>query len=59
MGLTRFILFVVALALLAGCTISRAIVDIKPPHQPPLQQLDQNLAYTDPDEGRPDYIIKP
>ncbi len=40
-----------------GCTISREIVDVAPPAQPRLENLEQNLTYTDPDEGRPDYIF--
>lgn len=43
---------------LVGCHISRRIVDIKPPPQPRLQNLESHLDYVDPDEGRPDYVIK-
>ena len=41
----------------AGCPISRHIVDVTPPpNQPPLQELEQHLEYTDPDAGQPDYV---
>lgn len=43
---------------LCGCAISRRIVDIEPPDQPPLQNLERHLDYTDPDDGRPDYIVQ-
>ena len=51
------ILVVLASCLTAGCRISRHIVDLTPPaHQPPLQELEEHLDYTDPDAGRPDYV---
>lgn len=53
----RLVLGVVLLALSAGCTISRHIVEIQPPNQPPLQQIEQHLDYQDPDAGQPDYVI--
>jgi len=40
-----------------GCTISREIVDVAPPDQPRLENLEQNLTYRDPDDGRSDYIF--
>ncbi len=51
-------LLAAALAALTGCRISRHIVEIHPPPQPPLQELDDHLDYVDPDDGRPSYIIK-
>ena len=42
---------------LAGCTISRRIVDIQPMPQPRLENLERHLTYRDPDDGRQDYII--
>ncbi len=51
----------ILLALMAwcagGCRISRHIVEVEPPPQPPLQQLEQHLDYVDPDAGRPDYVF--
>ena len=42
---------------LAGCGVSRNIVDLTPPpNQPPLQELEKHLNYHDPDAGRPDYV---
>ena len=42
---------------LAGCTISRDIIDAPPPaDQPRLEQLEEHLDYVDPDAGQPDYI---
>ncbi len=41
-----------------GCTISRAIVDVEAPDRPPLQRLEENLTYVDPDRGQSDYIIE-
>ena len=44
---------------LGGCTISRHIRDLEPPaDEPSLEQLDRHLDYTDPDDGRPDFIIQ-
>lgn len=43
--------------LLCGCSLSRHIVAITPPAQPPLQELDKHLDYVDPDEGRPTYVV--
>jgi len=40
-----------------GCTVPDHIADVQRPHQPPLQQLEQNLDYQDPDAGEPDYIV--
>jgi hypothetical protein len=51
------ILSLIALLSLGGCSISRHIVDVQPPDQPPLQNLEGNLDYVDPDQGRPDYIF--
>jgi hypothetical protein len=42
----------------AGCRISRNIRDLEPPDQPPLQLLESHLDYVDPDDGRPDYIVR-
>ncbi len=53
----RLIPGLIFLALSAGCTISRHIVEIQPPDQPPLQQIEQHLDYQDPDAGQPDYVI--
>ena len=40
-----------------GCTISKNIIDVRPPpNMPPLQELEQHLNYHDPDAGRPDYV---
>ena len=53
----------IALALLvllwpaAGCRISRHIVDLEPTTGPSLQELERNLDYQDPDQGRADYIF--
>ena len=42
---------------LAGCTISRDIIDTPPPaDQPRLEQLEEHLDSVDPDAGQPDYI---
>ena len=55
----RIILLLALVPVLAGCTISRHIVDLEPTGQPRLEELEQHLNYADPDEGRPDYIIVP
>ena len=47
------------LALAMGCSISRNIVEIDPPPQPSLTELEDNLDYTDPDTGEEDYVIEP
>ena len=52
------LMIVAALWALGGCGISRHIVDINPPPQPHLQHLERHLDYTDPDDGRPDYIVQ-
>ncbi len=54
--LRRALLVAAFLWCLAGCTISRTIIDVAPPQQPSLQELEQHLDYVDPDDGRPDYI---
>jgi hypothetical protein len=51
------ILLVLAAWCAGGCRISRHIVDVEPPAQPSLRQLEQHLDYTDPDAGRDDYIF--
>jgi hypothetical protein len=53
----RLLLAAFVLAALVGCKISRNIVDLKPVRQPPLTELERNLTYTDPDDGRPDYVL--
>jgi hypothetical protein len=58
MRIGRFIAIAVVLWALGGCRISRHIVELEPPPQPPLQQLESHLDYGDPDEGKPDYIIR-
>lgn len=55
-------LTVVALAVLAvsGCRLSHKIIDLEPPAGlPPLEQLDRDMNYVDPDAGRPDYVRTP
>ena len=42
---------------LGGCRLSRRIVKITPPPQPPLQELDNHLDYVDPDDGRSTFVI--
>lgn len=59
MALKRIVMLLVILPAMIGCTISRNIVDLQPVQQPTLQELEQRLDYTDPDNGRPDYIITP
>ncbi|KPK59010.1 MAG: hypothetical protein AMK73_08885 [Planctomycetes bacterium SM23_32] len=54
----RTIVAVVALWMLGGCSISRHIMDIQPPAQPSLQDLERHLDYQDPDDGEPDYVIE-
>ena len=58
MRLRQIILLSAVLLAAAGCTVSRNIVDVRPPTQGPLQQLDQHLTYVDPQAGRPDYIVQ-
>ena len=53
----RLIAMAAILWCLAGCSISRDIIEVAPPSQPRLGQLEQHLDYADPDEGRPDYIF--
>ncbi len=53
----KLLAFTLALLCISGCTISRRIRDVEPPRQPPLQELEQHLDYTDPDAGEPDYIV--
>ncbi|MFO8007645.1 MAG: hypothetical protein R6V05_07925 [Candidatus Brocadiia bacterium] len=57
MRVGRLILGLIFLLLSAGCGISRHIVEIPPPDQPSLQQIEQHLDYQDPDAGEPDYVI--
>lgn len=45
-----------AVSVTGGC-VSRQMVLLEPPEQPALERLEEHLDYTDPDEGRPDYII--
>jgi hypothetical protein len=54
----RLLATLVALWGLGACAISRHIVDIEPPPQPRLQELERHLHYEDPDDGRPDYVIE-
>jgi len=50
---------IVVLALgVTGCRISRHIRDLPPVTRPPLPELESHLTYTDPDDGRPDYIFQ-
>ena len=59
MTLRRWALIALLLMVLgvAGCSISRNIVDLTPPaNQSPLQELERHLTYHDPDAGRPDYV---
>jgi hypothetical protein len=39
-----------------GCEISRKIRDLEPVRYPPLNRLEEHLDYSDPDDGRPDYV---
>ena len=57
MGTRRIVVTLALLLALSGCSISRNIIDITPPPQPPLQDLDKHLNYVDPDEGRPTYVV--
>jgi len=54
----RFILVWLLLSTALGCRVSRNIVDLEKPVQPPLQELEQHLDYQDPDAGQPDYVIE-
>ncbi len=55
-GIRRIVVTLAVLLALSGCSISHNIVDITPPKQPPLQDLDKHLDYVDPDRGRPSYV---
>jgi len=48
----RLLMLAAVLAGAAGCTVSRTIIEVQPPEQPPLQDLDRHLDYVDPDAGR-------
>ena len=51
------VILLAAAACTAGCTVSREIVELAPPPQPHLNDLEEHLDYVDPDDGRPDYIV--
>jgi hypothetical protein len=55
-GTRRIVVTLAILFALGGCSISHNIIDIKPPPQPPLQDLEKHLDYVDPDQGRPTYV---
>ncbi len=41
----------------SGCSVSREIIELQPAaDQTPLQELESNLNYQDPDAGKPDYV---
>ena len=51
------IMLVLAGWCMAGCRITRNIVDLQPPPGlPSLQKLEKHLNYADPDAGQPDYV---
>jgi hypothetical protein len=51
------LILLVGAAGMAGCTVAREIVELDPPSQPHLSDLERHLDYVDPDDGRPDYIV--
>ena len=53
---TLGILLIAALMMLAGCHISRHIRDLDPVRRPSLADLERNLTYVDPDDGRSTYL---
>jgi hypothetical protein len=55
--LRRTVLIAAALLALAGCRVSRDIRDLDPVTHPPLTELERHLTYTDPDDGRSNYIL--
>ena len=55
----RLVVIVVVLTgcWLAGCAVSKNIVEVRPPaSQTPLQDLERHINYNDPDAGQPDYV---
>jgi len=57
MRLRVLVVICASLCALAGCSTSRKIVNLPPLSQPPLQELDRHLTYTNPYDGRPDYVV--
>jgi len=55
--IARGILVAALLVALSGCRISRNIRDLSPVTDPPLTELERNLDYSDPDDGRANYIF--
>jgi len=53
---TLRMLLIAAVMALAGCHISRHIRDLEPVRRPSLTDLERNLTYVDPDDGRSTYL---